>query len=61
MSADEKRKLFAIVRLDVADPRLRYAATTIDRAGDVLCAEIARLKAEIAAERANCGPACRHG
>ena len=50
MSADEKRKLDVL-----------RARETVDRAGDVLRAEIRRLEAEIARERANCGPACRHG
>ncbi len=50
MTADEKRKLFAIVRAPL-HPLIRDAEQTIERAGDVLLAEMRRLEAEIARER----------
>lgn len=57
MSADEKRKLLALR----AEMGRLAAEIAIARAGAVLAAEIRRLDAEIAAERAKCGPDCRHG
>lgn len=50
MTADEKRKLYAVLRGPDA-ARLRAAEATIERAGEVLRAEIVRLKAEIAREK----------
>jgi hypothetical protein len=51
MTADEKRYLIAALRAD-GDPHIRRATETVVRAGDVLLAEIERLKGEIARERA---------
>lgn len=58
MSADEKQYLYAVLARDMD---ARDVASTLDQVGRVLCAEIARIKAEIAAERARCTERCRHG